>query len=190
MLGTSAVVYRLMSYVFGKDFLDDLTTFFEDFQGLYKGFVERHEEVLALFRAETTSFVTVCAPTESALDVATFFQEELARRTLTRGGLIVNQVHACEGDTHDARVTLGAVAETLATGLPPATVAAVLARLGMAHRRLHALRVAEQALTTRARAAAKGGGFYVEIPRLDGNVHDLPALAEVGRRLFEPSEIV
>ncbi|MEM6930055.1 MAG: ArsA-related P-loop ATPase, partial [Myxococcota bacterium] len=41
MLGTSAIVFRLLGYVFGQDFLDDLATFFQDFQGLYNGFVER-----------------------------------------------------------------------------------------------------------------------------------------------------
>ncbi|MEQ1501063.1 MAG: ArsA-related P-loop ATPase [Myxococcota bacterium] len=188
MFGTSAVVYRLLSYVFGKDFLDDLTTFFEDFQGLYKGFVERHQSVVELFRSKDTSFVTVCAPNESSLDVAVFFQEELARRDLPRGGLIVNQVHACDGESHDAKQILGALADAVGHDLPPATVPSVMARLGMAHKRLHAIRVAEQALTVRVRQLARGGGFYREIPRLDGNVHDLAALATVGDRLFKDAE--
>jgi anion-transporting ArsA/GET3 family ATPase len=187
MMGTSAVVFRLLSYVFGKDFLDDLTTFFEDFQGLYAGFVARNDAVLKLFRDPATSFVTVCAPTESSLDVALFFQEELSRRELPRGGIIVNQVHACEGVDHDARAVLGPLAEQLGDGLPPQTVPSVLARLGMAHRRLRALKEAEDALTVRLRATGRGGGFYQEIPRLDGNVHDLEALHEVGRRLFLPA---
>lgn len=187
MLGTTAVVYKLMGYVFGSDFLEDLTQFFEDFQGLYQGFVERHKVVLDLFRAPTTSFVTVCAPTESSLDVAAFFQHELAQRELPRGGVIVNQVHTCDGATHDARAVLGSLADRLASDLPGATSPALLARLGMAHRRLHALRVAEDALTERVRQAAKGGGFYQEVPRLDGNVHDLESLLEVGRRLFGPA---
>lgn len=187
MMGTSAVVYRLLSYVFGKDFIEDLTGFFEDFQGLYAGFVERHDTVLKLFKSNTTSFVTVCAPTESSLDVAVFFQEELSKRRLPRGGVVVNQVHACDGESHDAKEALGAVAAGLGADLPPATAPAVLARLGMAHRRLHALRVAEQGLTSRVREAARGGGFYQQIPRLDGNVHDLASLAEVGRRLFVPA---
>ncbi len=187
MLGTTAVVYKLMGYIFGSDFLDDLTQFFEDFQGLYQGFVERHKVVLDLFRAPTTSFVTVCAPTESSLDVATFFQHELAQRELPRGGVIVNQVHTCDGATHDARLVLGTLADRLAADLPPATSPALLARLGMAHRRLHALRVAEDALTERVRTAAKGGGFYQEVARLDGNVHDLDSLLEVGRMLFGPA---
>jgi anion-transporting ArsA/GET3 family ATPase len=188
IFGTSAIVQRLLSYVFGQDFLEDLTTFFDDFQGLYQGFVERHRAVLELFRAPTTSFVTVCGPTESSIDVATFFQDELARRGLPRGGMIVNQVHACEGNNHDANEILGAIAARVADGLPPSTVASTLARLGMAHRRLHALRVAEDALTAQLRRSGTGGGFYQEVPRLDGNVHDLPALEQVGRLLFEPAE--
>jgi anion-transporting ArsA/GET3 family ATPase len=185
MFGTSAVVYRLLSVVFGRDFLDDLTTFFEDFQGLYQGFVQRHQAVVELFRSDSTSFVTVCAPNESSLDVAVYFQEELTRRDLPRGGVVVNQVHACEGEEHDAKAALGQIAEKLAEGLPPATIPSVMARLGMAHRRLRALRVAEDELTVRLREVAKAGGFYQEIPRLDGNVHDLAALATVGRHLFE-----
>ncbi|MEZ4238915.1 MAG: ArsA-related P-loop ATPase [Myxococcota bacterium] len=188
MFGTSAVVYRLLAYVFGKDFLDDLTTFFQDFQGLYGGFVERHQAVVDLFRDPATSFVTICAPNESSLDVAVFFQEELARRELPRGGMVVNQVHRCEGEEHDATAVLGALAEARGEDLPPSTVASVLARLGMAHRRLHALRVAEQALTKRVREAARGGGFFQEIPRIEGNVHDLAALATVGEALFTPAE--
>lgn len=184
LMGTTAVVYKLLGYLFGQDFVDDLTQFFADFQGLYEGFVERHEQVLRLFRTDTTSFVTVCAPTESSLDVAGFFQRELTDRRLPRGGVVVNQVHTCAVDTHDARAALGGPAGSSAGDLPPAVVPSLLARLGMAHRRLHALRVAETALTGRVRATAAGGGFYQEVPRLDGNVHDLAALAAVSTHLL------
>ena len=143
--------------------------------------------MLKLFRSGTTSFVTVCAPTESSLDVAAFFQEELARRELPRGGVVVNQVHACDFESHDAKAVLGERAAALAEGLPADVVPSVLARLGMAHRRLHALRVAEEGLTAQVRRAARGGGFYQQVPRLDGNVHDLHALATVGRLLTRPA---
>jgi hypothetical protein len=180
-------VYRLLGYIFGTDFLDDLATFFRDFQGLYTGFVERHDRVVGLFRSETTSFVTVCAPTEPSLDVALFFQEELARRNLPRGGVVVNQVHQCEGDSHDARAVLGARVASLAADQPETTRASVLARLGMAHRRLAALASAEQALIARLRVGAAGGGFFQTVERQEADVHDLPALAKVGRRLFRPA---
>jgi len=188
LMSTSTVVSRLLAYVFGKDFIDDLAVFFQDFQGLYKGFIARNDAVLALYRDPTTSFVTVTSPTESSLDVATFFQEELTRRELPRGGIVVNQVHCCDRTEHDAKDPLGAMAQELSVDLSPTTAPALLARLGMAHRRLRALREAEQAQTVNVRAAGAGGGFYQEVARLDGNVHDLAALSEVGRLLFSPAD--
>ncbi len=185
MAGTSNVVYWLLGQVFGNDFLDDLAVFFKDFQGLYEGFRRRHDAVLALFRDPRTSFVTVCAPTESSVDVATFFQEELRNRSLPRGGVIVNQVHSAEGATHDASAVLGEVAAKAGADLPAPVVNAVLARLGMAHKRLHELVLAEQALEEKVRRAAEGAGFYQEVPRFDGEVHDVTALRGVGRALFE-----
>ncbi len=190
MLGTSAVVFRLLGYVFGRDFLDDLAEFFQDFQGLYAGFVERHDAVVKLFRSPSTQFVTVCAPSESSLDVAVFFQQELAERGLPRGGVVVNQVHACEGTDHDARRVLADAVARLDGDVEPRALARVLARLGMAHRRLRALAEAESTMTERVREAAKDGGFYQEVPRLDGNVHDLEALHAVGEHLFKPARVL
>jgi anion-transporting ArsA/GET3 family ATPase len=188
MMSTSAVVYRLLGYVFGKDFLEDLSVFFGDFQGLYGGFRERHAAVLAMLRDSKASFVTVCAPTESSLDVAVFFQSEMRQRDLPSAGVIVNQVHACEGDEHNANLALGEVVTKLAGDLPSRAQSSVLARLGRAHRRLRKLRLGERELVAQVRTAA-AGGFYQEIPRLEGEVHDLLALREVGRHLFElPSE--
>ena len=184
MLGTSAVVYRLLGHVFGPDFLEDLAVFFHDFRGLYEGFRTRHGLVLGMLRKSATSFVTVCAPTESSLDVAVFFQQELRARDLPRGGVVVNQVHTCHGDDHDAHRLLRGYAERRSEGLPTEVVASVLARLGRAHRRLRSLHVAEQRLVRRVRASASGS-FYAEVPRLRGEVHDLPSLLSVGAHLFE-----
>jgi len=187
MLGTQAVVYKLLGAVFGEDFLEDLSHFFADFSGLYAGFVERHETIMKLFHDEHTSFVTVCAPTESSLDVATFFQQELAERELPRGGIIVNQVHTCLGEHHDARAVLEPVADAARGELDPVVVQRVLARLGMAHRRLKGLTSAEAVLTHQVRVAGEGGGFYQEVPRLEGNVHDLDALMQVSNAIFAPA---
>jgi hypothetical protein len=185
MAGTSTVVYWLLGQVFGKAFLDDLAQFFLDFQGLYEGFRQRHDAVLRMFREPTTSFVTVCAATEPSVDVAVFFQEELAVRGLPRGGVVVNQVHEAEGGDHDAVAVLGPIAREASDGLPAPVVQSVLARLGMAHKRLHELAVAEKALVERMRHASKGGGYLQRVPRLDGEVHDLAALHDVGRHLFD-----
>ncbi|MEZ4321320.1 MAG: ArsA-related P-loop ATPase [Myxococcota bacterium] len=185
MWGTSAVVHRLLSHVFGKDFLDDLAVFFQDFQGLYDGFRERHEAVLGLLRSGQTSFVTICAPTQSSLDVAAYFVDELGRRDLPRAGVVVNQVHRCEGREHDASAVLAAIVADQVHGLEPRTGPAVLARLGMAHRRLRSLVDAEREMVVRLQHETRGGGFFQEIPRLDRQVNDLDSLHALGLALFD-----
>jgi anion-transporting ArsA/GET3 family ATPase len=187
MFGTSKVVFYLLGRVFGEQFIDDLSQFFRDFEGLYEGFRKRHQEVLDMFRAPTTQFVTVCAPSESSVDVASFFLSEFERRALPCGGIIVNQVHACSGQTHDAESVLGATARSLGGDLPPAVAASVVARLGMAHRRLHTLAMADHALALglKSRYSGRLPGFFQEVPRMEDEVHDLPSLREVGRALFD-----
>jgi hypothetical protein len=65
----------------------------------------------------------------------------------------------------------------------------VLARLGRAHARLRELVVAEHAVAASVRGEARGVGWYQEVPRLEGEVHDLPSLRAVGEHLFgKPAE--
>lgn len=184
MLGTSAVVYKLLGYVFGADFLADLSQFFQDFQGLYAGFRARHEQVLELLRSPGTAFVSICGPTETTLDIALFFEEELGARELPRAGVVVNQVHDCDEDDHDAVAALGEVAREVGSDLAEPVIHSVLARLGMAHRRLRELAVAERQRTLRLRGALHADACYVEVPRFEEDVHDLPALRRVGAEVF------
>ncbi|MCA9712493.1 MAG: ArsA family ATPase, partial [Myxococcales bacterium] len=117
LAGTSAFLFRLLGYVFGKEFLDDFAEFLQVFSGLYDGFRQRHQAVMELLDARSTSFVTVCAPTVSSVEVARFFQEELARRGHPRGGLVVNQIHRVEAADDDADGVLGEAARTLGADL-------------------------------------------------------------------------
>ena len=187
MVSGSQMIWKLLGYVLGSEFLEDLQTFFVDFHGLYEGFRKRHDAVVALFRESTTGFVTVCAPTEATIDVAAYFQKELRERSLPRSGVVVNQVHRCEGDDHDAARALEGIAQELLGDFPPEIVPSVLARLSMAHRRLRELTIAEQEKIAVVRDAARGGGFFQTVPRLDGEVHDIRALREVGGHLFGPA---
>ena len=97
----------------------------------------------------------MCAPTDSSIDVALFFADELRKRELPRGGLVVNQVHVTRGEQHDAEVELGELASELAVELDENTKGSLMARLGMAHRRLRALHEAERNMVRDLRGAAK-----------------------------------
>ena len=108
MQGTSAMVYGLLGYVFGNEFLDDLAEFLTLFKDMVDDFRERHDEVQRIFHDHRTTFITVCAPTEPSVEVAGFFAEELGRRGYPRGGTVVNQVHRCNDEPLEAGVLLHA----------------------------------------------------------------------------------
>lgn len=182
ILGTSAVVYRLLGHIFGREFLDELAAFFTLFRDLYDGFRERHEAVGRLFGAESTSFLVVSAPTEPSVDVATFFLDELRARHLPLGGVVVNQVHACAQVVPDVDALLGARARAL----DPENAAPMLARLGAAHRRLRDLALLEAARVAELRRASGPGVWVRTVPRLPDEVHDLDGLLSLHMHLFAP----
>lgn len=188
LVGTSGVVFRLLGVVFGREFLDELSTFFQAFRDLMDGFYERHEAVLALFADPGTAFVVVAAPNEPSVDVASFFRDELVARHLPLGGFIVNQVHRCAPEALDAYALLGARAQAAAGDMPPHTVASLMARLESAHRRLAAVVQAERPFLERLRRLASGGPFLREVPLLDAPIRDLEGLLELCARLFPAPE--
>ncbi len=184
--GTSAVVFRLLGFIFGKDFLKGLSEFLQLFTEMVDGFRERHEEVMALLSSRDAAFVTVCAPNVPSLEVADFFATELRKRKLPRGGTVINQVHRCGDEPLDARALLGELVSEQLDGLPAGTDARLLARLGAAHGRLREVAgLQRQLIDDLAARLDAAGGFLVELPRLEGEVHDLGALVALGDHLFE-----
>lgn len=180
VLGTSAVVYRLLGHIFGREFLDELATFFALFRELYEGMRERHEAVSAMFESKVTAFVVVAAPTEPSVDVATFFLDELKRRRLPLGAVVMNQVHQCSQQVPDVDALLGATARAI----DPETAGPLLARLGAAHRRLRELAKLERGWVDLVRRTAGAAVPLTEIPRLAGEVNDLDGLLDLHRFLF------
>lgn len=180
VLGTSAVVYRLLGNIFGKEFLEELSVFFTLFRDIYDGMRERHEAVSTLFGHTDTSFVVVSGPTEPSVDVASFFLDELQARRLPVGAVIVNQVHRCSAGAPDVESLVGAAARAA----DPLAAPKVLARVGAAHRRLRDLAALEAGWVTELRRSARPGVPFVEVPRRAGEVHDLAALLDLHRFLF------
>jgi anion-transporting ArsA/GET3 family ATPase len=180
IMSTSAVVYRLLGHIFGRDFLDELSMFFTLFRDLYDGFRERHEAVARLFASTQTSFLVVSAPTEPSVDVARFFLEELRKRRLPIGGVVVNQVHTATASVPDVEALLGARTRSLDLK----NAGSVLARLGAAHRRLRELAALEAARVEEVRRCAGPGTWLTVVPRFAEEVHDLAGLLRLHGDLF------
>ena len=185
-MGTSAVVFRLLGFIFGPEFLKDLTDFFVEFRDLYDGFRERHEAVIEMFHDAGTAFLVVCAPHNPSVEVAHFFLHELRGRRLPGRGVIVNQVHRTCGRMLDADTLLGSSARELSEDLAPHTASRLLARLGAAHRRLRELSVLEDEHIRSIREALSRDQQIWEVRRFEHQVHDIAALDHVGLELFGP----
>ena len=184
LMGTSAVLFRLLSYIFGREFLSDLSEFFLHFRDLYDGFQVRHSAVLDMFHSAETAFLVVTAPNRPSNDVALFFLRELASRQMPSLGVVVNQRHRTLGSSLDPSVVLGERAATLSEDLSRHTAGSLLARLGSAHRRLCELSRYEEQLVGELEDVIGQDQHIWQVPRLAGEVHDIHALSTVGALLL------
>jgi anion-transporting ArsA/GET3 family ATPase len=183
--GTSAALFRLLSYIFGKDFIKDITIFFQNFRDLYEGFQERHRAVENMFRDDQTSFLVICAPNEASVDVADFFIDELGKRNMPNPGVIVNQCHLTSNSELDVSDILKEVTVQVSTDLPVNTSTVLLARISSAYRRLKMLSNHENSLIESL--SNKKDNIWI-IPRIHGEVHDIYTLNTVGNFLCNGSK--
>jgi len=188
LFNTQAVVGKLLGTLFGKDFLKDLTVFFQDFGNLYEGFVKRHKRVQELFSSSTTQFVTVCAPNEASVQVAEFFQVELGRRGFRRGGLVLNQCHVVRSVPPKTAQSIGRQLAAQQPDAPEGSIADFEARLEHAHETRRAYAESERVFQDRARKASRKLAFYKEIERQEQAVNDLEGLVVLGDDFLQPAE--
>lgn len=182
-IGTSGVVFRLLSVIFGREFLEELSLFLLAFRELYDGFRERHQAVVTLFSDPRTSFLTITAPSRASFEVASYFVEEFQEREIPHHGLVVNQVHRCTDRSLSARDLLGDAVHKEARDLPEGTADALLKRLDRAHERLRAVGRQERSVLDRIESLVPPKGFLVQVPRLDEPIRDLSGLRVLARHL-------
>ena len=173
--------------VLGARFLQDIAEFFTLMQSMEKGFVDRARSVSALMADARTAFCVVTTLETAPAQEAAFFVEELRRRGLPLGAVIVNKAvpewlldagpSAVAGRFCDAPGPL-ATAVRDEVGAPKARIRRVLAEVGesFANYAVVAAREAEQ----RAELAA-GADVLVTVPVLDEPVNDLAGLVRLGR---------
>jgi anion-transporting ArsA/GET3 family ATPase len=161
---TGAVFLALADRVLGLQFLQDLSEFFLAFEGMYEGFKERAGRVHALLRRHDSGFVLVAGPASSSLDEALFFHERLDQQGMPFVGFIVNRLHPA--------------APAAARGPAPEIDDDLGDRLVEVFKDYGRLSRAEAKQV--ARLEEETGGKPVTVPELEGDVHDLDGLFEVG----------
>lgn len=161
---TASPFLKIADRVLGSKVLEDLSEFVMDFQGLYGGFKQRAEQVLALLRSPVTGFVVVTTLEGPPLREAGYFIDRLVDENLHLSGIVANKVVpagiATASDVSMLDPALRSYAELAVNTMAP------LARRDA--NRLQTLRAG-----TRVEVAA--------IPLFTHDVHDVQGLAELGR---------
>lgn len=90
-LGAQAVM-RLLGRLVGSTLVDDVVTFFGEFEGLDQGFRRRAAEIDAILAAGETAYLVVTTPRLDRLAEAEWIIDNLERRARRPDGLIVNRI--------------------------------------------------------------------------------------------------
>lgn len=123
--------YQVADRVLGTQFLTDIAEFFILFQSMHAGFVERADAVMRLLADRRTTFIVVSTLETSPLEEAGLFADELVRRHLHLGAVVLNRtLPDYLRDSRAATVArvLGERADEIAERLPtdPAITAPLL----------------------------------------------------------------
>jgi anion-transporting ArsA/GET3 family ATPase len=172
----TGVVFAGLKRATGVDLLEDLSQFFLSFGGMVEGFRERAREVNALLADERSTFVVVTSPSPDSVDEAIFFHRRLAEAELPFAGVVANRVRVAPPAHH---ADLAVEVEELLGG----PLARKVVRTWEEERVL-----AERDRASLGRLRRRlGRSPVIEVPRLDGDVHDLHGLARLNDHLFRPA---
>jgi anion-transporting ArsA/GET3 family ATPase len=185
--------YTIADRILGSQFLEDIAEFFILFQTMYEGFVERAEAVSRLLDDPRTAFVVVTTLEPAPSREAGYFVDELSRRNLNLGGIVVNKVlpeSLLDSRSQRAARCLSEHASEIASrlavdgtddGLDGTTSARVLAEVGDSFANFAV--VARREAELRADLATRAGPI-VAVPYLDHDVADLGGLLALGASLW------
>jgi len=185
-------ILRQLAKFTGFDMLRELATFIFEFEGMFKGFRDRAEEVRNRLRAETTAFFVVTSTDRRRLLEAGTTQKRLREAGYPFTGYFINRYcWHCEDDRRagaradavacplaglelDARAF---AAEADACGIPPDVADRLFGNLAD-----HAAVQRRVTLEVSALLSETGRGFtHFTTPAFADDIHDLPGL----RRLAE-----
>jgi anion-transporting ArsA/GET3 family ATPase len=165
----SGLLFGVLKRVTGIDLLRDLSDFFRAFGDMSEGFRVRAERVNELLGSDAATFVLVASPRHDAIDDAIFFHDQLDKRGMPFGGVVVNRFHDARGGK---KVDL---VEALGTDLA--------AKVEANYKDYEILAKRDRANLSRLTRRLSGEPVIV-VPELDGDVHDLDGLAEMVEHLY------
>jgi anion-transporting ArsA/GET3 family ATPase len=185
--------YQVADRVLGSRFLQDIAEFFILFQSMEQGFVARADQIETLLTDDRTTFVVVTTLEAAPTHEARFLIDELHRRSMPLGAVVVNRslppklaqpavartataLAALAGDGDDPLLA------RLAGDVGAATddVASVLRETGERFRQVAVIAARE---AERRRDLEGVSPLLGDVPTQPGDVHDLDGLLAVADAL-------
>lgn len=181
--------YQVADRILGTQFLQDIAEFFILFQSMYEGFVERARAVSTLLRDKRSTFVVVSTLEAAPLDEAEFFIEELEKRRLHLGAIVLNKVlpsYFLDPAADRAADVLVARASEIAAAVAagdenPADLARVLQEIAESYLRFSV--VAQREAEQRAELAASPD-VMASVPYFEHDIADLGGLLRLGGMIW------
>jgi anion-transporting ArsA/GET3 family ATPase len=184
--------YNVADRILGTQFLEDIAEFFLLFQSMYSGFVQRAKAVTRVLEDKRTTFVVVSTLESAPVREAEFFIEELGRRKLHLGAVVLNKVlpdylrdrEAAESG-HRMASDSQALAKMLHDQLPDVgdvkTLERVLREVGESFHNFQV--VATREAETQAELAAKPE-VVATVPYFESDIYDLAGLIRLGDQIW------
>lgn len=173
--GGSAAMLRLLTRVTGIELLEDAAAFLAVLGEVRGGFRERAAKVRELLRDPTTAFLLVTAAEPDPIEETIFLARRLRSAHMRLGGVVINRMHHDELTGFDA----DELERTMRASLGGPLAQRVTENLCEYHQQAEQDRAGERRLSHDL-----GVHRVIQVPQLDRDVHDLEALAHLGRFLF------
>lgn len=185
---------QIADRILGSRFLQDIAEFFILFRTMEAGFVARATEVERLLKDDRTAFVVVTTLEAAPSREARFLAEELQRRKMPLGAIVLNRITPPEvrqPAVAKAAAELGRAANdepfvaslATATGHPAEGVEHVLAEVGRRFADVVSVATRE---AERRRELEPLAPLVAAAPVLSGDVTDLESLLRIGAHLVGP----
>ena len=178
--------YTVADRILGTQFLEDIAEFFILFQSMYDGFVERAEAVSSLLSDPRSTFMVVSTLEATPLREAEFFAQELVKRRLHLGAIVLNKVlPAYLRDPEATRLAqvMAARSAELAEGLAtdPSLTPRVLEEVSESF--LNFSVVASREAEQQAELASSPE-VLATVPFFEADIYDMAGLLQLGQKIW------
>lgn len=166
----------LLGRLVGSDLVDDVVSFFSDFEGLDEGFERRANAISDLLASDRSAYVLVTSPRSEPINEAQWILENLNQRSLDAHAIIVNRALPINVETESSSVASDGSNPFLGETFSDDPLATNFAQLSILANHQSAL------------IGSLTGPFVAVLPEQDKPVTDLSGLANLASNLTSPNK--